>query len=157
MQAFISLHKFDKSQYSHTAAVELTEDDVPQLHLKAMRKLEQWSEVALDWLKYGTDVHIMFYEKVKADPITEMSRLLEYLKIEGDVTKEQRLKCLARNLEGKFHREKSKSETKVDLFPQSAFNVTEAIDQAILRVHTEVLRKTGQGLPLEQYAYYQGS
>ena len=57
----------------------------------------RWASLIKDWVKYGKEVYFLFYEELKEDPIGEMEKLLEYLKIEVN---QSRMRCIEKHLTG---------------------------------------------------------
>jgi hypothetical protein len=57
----------------------------------------RWYELITDWLSYGTDVYLLFYEDLVEDPLGEVRRLLNHLALPVD---QDRLTCTARHLSG---------------------------------------------------------
>ena len=148
-QALFSLYKYDKSGYSHTAAVTFNATDVPHLHSMAAGRIERWTQVAEDWMEHGSDVHFIAYEDVVADPVEQMRRMLRHLGIEEE---EERLRCLGHHLEGSFHRKRKSDGTEAGVVPFPAgADVTLAIEEAIRTVGERLKEKVGFELPLDHY------
>jgi hypothetical protein len=60
-----------------------------------------WLEMAEDWLNFTGDLHILRYEKLKADPINEIKSLLNFLQIS---ISQKELTCVLENMKGRFKR-----------------------------------------------------
>ena len=64
---------------------------------------KRWLSLVADWLDYGSHVHFMFYEEVRADPEQELRLLLRHL---GLTEQEDRLGCIVDRQRETFHRSK---------------------------------------------------
>ncbi|XP_037804673.1 WSC domain-containing protein 1-like [Penaeus monodon] len=66
------------------------------------RMTSQWEELATDRLLWNSaPLHVVHYERLLADPIGHLRRILHFLGVPVD---EARLRCLATHLEGSFKR-----------------------------------------------------
>ena len=65
---------------------------------------KRWAKLIESWVENSMDYLIVTYEDLKADPKTELIRIMEYL---DQPVNEDRLSCVLRHLEGPFHREDS--------------------------------------------------
>ena len=88
------------------------------------------------------------FQELKEDPTAELKKLLYYLKVEVDPG---RLHCIEKHSEGKFHRGKQES---VDPFSEELKTL---LDRYILTADSSLREKTGRGLPLEKYQYFNTS
>ena len=51
----------------------------------------RWYEVISDCIQFGKKVYFIFYEEIKEEPISEIRKLMDYLRIPVDET---RLRCI---------------------------------------------------------------
>ena len=42
-------------------------------------QIYKWFELIDDWIKFGTDLHFVFYEELKENPIGEIRKLMKVL------------------------------------------------------------------------------
>ena len=87
-------------------------------------------------------------QELQEDPTREMKKLLGHLQLEVD---SGRLHCIEKHSEGKFHRGKQES---VDPFSEELKTL---LDRYILTADSILREKTGRGLPLEKYQYFNTS
>ena len=145
---------FQKAK-SHTKSVNLTLENTPNFDRYASNQIRRWAQVALDFPHYGKETYILFYELVKEDPIREMKKLLEYLNVVGDSDEAERLKCLERNIEGKFHRDNSKSNVE-EASPFLRYpEIVKLYNSAIEEVDKDLFKLTNQHLPTHLYSHYE--
>jgi len=65
------------------------------------KSIGRWYELIEDWIQFGENVQITFYENLVQNPIIEIIKMFSYLKLPID---KARFKCLSRHLGGNFHR-----------------------------------------------------
>lgn len=101
-----------------------------------------WASLLLDWLNYGKKIHMVFYEDLKRDPITQLRGIIHFLGLE---VSEERLLCLESQLEGKFKRPNTQ---KLDYDPFTPA-MKEQINKLITTVDDALKKKNMTGLPDE--------
>jgi len=98
-----------------------------------------------DWLKLGSQVHFLFYEEVKADPVGQVRSLLTFLNFPVD---EQRLDCLAGGRRETFHRLVGREEVVKPFEERPALGGK--VDK-VVREAERLLREAGWRLPVHLY------
>lgn len=107
----------------------------------------------MDWLSTSKpeNIHIIHYEHLKKNPVEEMRKVIQYLKLPEN---NDRLDCLGQHTDGLFKRKPSKN-VPLDLNPFTR-ELKDLIYAAIDDLNN-VLRETGKDqLPLEIYELYDG-
>ena len=134
--------------YEGQAKTRLHESSIDQEDFYR-KEIHNWAGIIQDLLLYTINpksIHVVFYEELKSDPLSEVRRMLAYLDLP---IHEDRLMCLSRNIEGHFHRGKKEK------------NVTERDWQDLVQVYREVIEETdktmfnctGRRLPFHMYEY----
>ncbi|XP_045205635.2 WSCD family member CG9164-like [Mercenaria mercenaria] len=79
-----------------------------------MKEVNVWKDMTLYWLeKYGRPVHVLVYERLRENTLSEMYNLTKFLNIDVPFNS---LYCLSSNTTGKYHRVKPKWMTKEKLY-----------------------------------------
>ncbi|XP_042869946.1 uncharacterized protein LOC122251829 [Penaeus japonicus] len=116
-------------------------------------KIQLWRDFYVDWLSTSKpeNIHIIHYEHLKKNPVEEMRKVIQYLKLPEN---NDRLDCLGQHTDGLFKRKPSKN-VPLDLNPFTR-ELKDLIYAAIDDLNN-VLRETGKDqLPLEIYELYDG-
>ena len=85
-------------------------------------------------------------QDLKEDPIEELKKLLGHLRVEID---QGRLDCIDKHSEGSFHRI-NKNNTEDPFTPE----LHQLLDTNIRTADSLLKNRTGRGLPLKKYQYY---
>ena len=67
--------------------------------------VSRWCELIEDWVTWGTNLKVVFFEELSRNPVEKTREILYHLKVPVE---ESRLRCLSRHLEGQFHRRRPK-------------------------------------------------
>ena len=63
--------------------------------------VSRWCELIEDWVTWGKNLKVVFFEELSRNPVEETREILNHLEIGVDSS---RLVCLSRHLEGRYHR-----------------------------------------------------
>ena len=63
----VNTKNVDMKNYNTTAFRNFVQDQI-----------YRWYELIEDWINFGTDIHFVFYEELKENPIGETRRLMKY-------------------------------------------------------------------------------
>lgn len=107
------------------------------------RTPQWWASLLLDWLNFGKKLHIVFYEDLKRDPITQIRGIMHFLGLE---VSEERLLCLESQMEGRFKRPNTQ---KLDYDPFTPA-MKEHVNKLIITVDDALKKNNMTGL-LEEY------
>ena len=93
---------------------------------------ERWADLIESWVENSLDYLIVVYEKLQAEPRTELMRIIKYLDQPVD---KARLACVLAHVEGPFHRQDSQN--KAELAGMSFINshLDLIVEQSIERVN----------------------
>jgi len=133
------------STQSHTKSVDVASLKTSKFKDFAFVGISRWFELIDDWIQYGRQVYFVFYEDLTDDPVGEIGRLMEHLRIEPD---QERFKCIESHLKGSFKRPNHTEENPFSEDQKSLFRAV--IDVASQRI----AGLTGRPLPVHKYAFY---
>lgn len=94
--------------------------------------------MAEDWLNFTGDLHILIYERLKADPVNEIKSLLNFLQIR---ISQKELMCVLENMKGRFKRP-SKNLTNYDPYSHEMRSTLLQYEQQINRTIDKRYRYT---------------
>ncbi|XP_075882109.1 sialate:O-sulfotransferase 2 [Nelusetta ayraudi] len=134
--------EFNRQHSSHTgfASLAVWKGDEWPKYIKVTAPY--WASLFLDWLNYGKKIHVVYYEDLKRDPVTQLRGVIHFLGLE---VSEERLLCLESQLEGKFKRPNTQ---KLDYDPFTPA-MKEQINKLITTVDDALKKKNLTGLPDE--------
>lgn len=114
-------------------------------------KIQLWRDFYMDWLTHSKpeDIHIIHYEHLKQNPVEEMRKVIQYLKL---VENSDRLYCLGQHTDGLFKRKPSKN-VPLDLNPYTR-ELKDLIYEAIDELNNILQEKGKEQLPLDVYELY---
>lgn len=114
-------------------------------------KIQLWKDFYMDWLMHSKpeDIHIIHYEHLKQNPVEEMRKVIQYLKL---VENSDRLYCLGQHTDGLFKRKPSKN-VPLDLNPYTR-ELKDLIYEAIDELNNVLQEKGKEQLPLDIYELY---
>jgi len=98
--AILSYYNY-RGTHSHTKKLNSSAFLTPKFKDFAYTGITRWYELIEDWIDYGTQVHIVFYEDLKESPVRVITDLLTSIgfRLDGE-----RIDCLIKNTTGSFHR-----------------------------------------------------
>jgi len=116
----------------------------------ALKGADKWLMLISDWLKLGKQVHFLFYEEVKADPVGQVRSLLAHLNLAVD---EERLSCIASSHRETFHRvlDHQQEVKPFEERPELGRKVEEVVRKA-----KQLLEDAGWHLPCRLYPEFPG-
>ncbi|XP_061163273.1 WSCD family member CG9164-like [Saccostrea echinata] len=94
------LAEFNRKNAGHIGHAK-TEDFKQKWIPYVNNSARHWLNMTKDWLNFTGDLHIVRYEQLKADPINEIKRLLNFLQIH---ISQEELMCVYQNMNGRFKR-----------------------------------------------------
>lgn len=100
-RAIISYWNFIEFGLQNTNVVNSSTFNTQEFNDFVFTSVYRWFELINDWINFGKDIYIVFYEELKDNPVAEIRKLLLYLGLEVD---EDRLACLSKHLSGSFNR-----------------------------------------------------
>lgn len=104
-----------------------------------------WASHALDWLKYGSNVFVVYYEDLQRDFFAKMKEIVLFL---GVKVSEDRLLCVEGQKDGNFKRSGVR---KLEYNPYTP-EMREKINSLIQTVNTALKEMHRPGLPEEYLA-----
>jgi len=93
---------------------------------------ERWAHLIESWLENSLDYLIVVYEKLQAEPRTELMRIMEYLDLPVD---KARMACVLAHIEGPFHREDSRNQAQLAGMSFINSHLDLIVEQSIERVN----------------------
>jgi len=117
----------------------------------ALTQIIRWYEVISDWLDYSNKLHVVLYEDMQKDIITEVQRALKTF---GYHTIEQkRIDCFLKYSD-RGEKVKRGGHFSVDPFP---IDVKQHFRNYIDLANEKLVKKTGKKLPTHLYKFYNAS
>ena len=102
-RAIISFWNWEKTE-NNTGFANTESFCSPEFREFCFNAVSRWYELIEDWVNWGTNIKIIFFEKLTSNPVEETRQILHHLNIPVE---EARMKCLSQHLEGQYHRGKS--------------------------------------------------
>lgn len=147
-KSFISLKKYGQTQSVLSGTANLTELFRGEKWAEFVMYYAQfWYDLNRRWLEATNATHVVTYERLTRDTMTELQAMLEFLEIEPDP---RRLECVRRHMEGRAH---NRQHTDV---PDEATYPLWLRAEVWSRIHqlNSHLRDRGyRPLPLEHYSF----
>ena len=131
------------STHSHIRSTN-TEVGSKQFVAWARNEIMAWLKIITDWVDNSVDLHYIFYENVKENPMKELRVLLKYLNVSID---ESRLACIRKHDSEEFHR----PQTDIDMMKSFPKELIELINRTIIEADKLIFSKLGRHLPLDKY------
>ena len=146
-KAFISLKKYGETQSVHTEAdmTHLYRGDEWIEFVKGYSRI--WFNMNAEWLKSTNETHVIAYERLARDPMTEVSSMLRFLRVEPDP---RRIECLRTELEGGVHNLRHGVVPDDQTYPLA---VRAHLWSHIHQLHWMLKDRGYPGLPLETYSF----
>ena len=139
-KAIISSWNYAKT-HSHTESADTNNQE---FLIFAEKQIYAWLQLISDWVENSTELHCLFYENLKKDPLEEMRKLLRHLSLPID---EGRLYCIHKHNSQKFQRAHNNTDG-AQIFPQKLRIV---IDETIVKASNLISLRTGESLPVKKY------
>ncbi|XP_043215331.1 WSC domain-containing protein 1-like [Amphibalanus amphitrite] len=113
-------------------------------------KANHWRDFYMDWLNMTSLAHVIHFENLRHDPVSEMRRLLRFV---GMPENKGRLNCIEKYPEGRFRRTSSGRQI---FHHRDVFSAEHRalLDSAIETVRTALESGDHPPLPLARYKYY---
>ena len=102
-RALISFWNWEKTQ-NNTGLANTLSFCSSEFREFVFNAVSRWYELIEDWVTWGTNLKIVFFEDLSSNPVGETRQILYHLNIPVD---EKRMQCLSNHLEGQFHRKKT--------------------------------------------------
>lgn len=142
--AILSYYNFKRTQ-SHTKKLDIKEFLTQEFKLFAFVGITRWYEIISDWLTYGSEIHLIFYEELKEQPVGVVAELLSTLGLDLD---SRRVSCLKKYTSGKFLRVKHNTESP---YTEDLLSIFRTV---ISKAAEMIEAKTGRKLPTQKYNFY---
>ena len=124
-------------------------------------KIDRWERLYTNWISNGTKIHLVQYEDILNPEVQPkvITSILEFLNFEASP---ERMQCIARHEEGKFHRKvkcTTKSEVGVaassdyihDIFTADQKKLVDAAIQRLQALIAERLPGQNENVDLDRY------
>lgn len=106
----------------------------------AKERIQFWFDLNNDWItKFHNPLYIIFYDKLKADPIEEIEKAVKFLNM--TITETDKM-CMEKNIQGNFKRN---HKTKIDIDTLYDADLTESLNKRVQEL-TDAINKRFPGM-----------
>ncbi|XP_047469295.1 WSC domain-containing protein 2-like isoform X2 [Penaeus chinensis] len=123
--SFWNYWNIEAESQKFTGSIDYSYYSTPEFHEFVHIKLQKWRATYEYVLKNTTKLHVVFYERLRENPIKEVRKILTFLGVKPD---EGRLACLSRHTEGRVKGAQKENDPYSLYEKMNMFSVVQAIN-----------------------------